>query len=186
MFKFLLTILLIFTLSATGFAQKHCLGIEYGKGMVNLGGTYYSNLNTIGVKYLNKYTDLKSSTYIEGDIEQVIRNDNENSYQHLKTSVGGNLEFGKKLHFIIGVGLNIKLYLNSQGFNEKFKRFSFGGKFNLGMGYFISSRFFVELLCEYHYAFTPVYVEVVVGGERKYGEKQGLIKIGISYIIGNK
>ncbi|PJB14434.1 MAG: hypothetical protein CO118_08645 [Flavobacteriales bacterium CG_4_9_14_3_um_filter_32_8] len=172
--------------SANDFAQKHCIGIEYGNGKVHLRDPNYSNLNTIGVKYLNKYTELKSSTYIEEDIEQVTGNDNESSYQHLKTSVGGNLEFGKKLHFIIGVGLNIKLYLNSKGFDEKFKRFSFGNKFNLGMGYYISSKFFAELLYEYHYSFTPVYVQIISGSERKYGDQQNLIKIGISYIIGNK
>ena len=150
--------------SLVAFAQRDAVSLTTGYGKMSgqdfSRRNFSSDFNSLGIRVQRFYSITQTDVYFSESFESIRDKIDNEKLQHLKTEVGANLDFGRKLYFIIGVGLNAKVLIRSVGYSifNEFRPIVIGGKFSTGLGFRFSSKFFLDVLYHYQFEITPIYV----------------------------
>lgn len=150
---------LLIATSLLGFSQEKHFGVSYGNG--RLGSGRLSNrfldayFNSLEFRYQRENKEKKYRLNFLGGFEG-IASSSHGELVHFKTGIGADVIAGGKLFPFFGLGLNLKLLLISPG--DAYKVASLGAYLNTGLGYRISSSFYIDVLCQFQFGITPLYI----------------------------
>ena len=168
------------------------IGFDFGNDVIGVNSFSKDNhvaiFHSFGLKYRLKNPKEGPSFYISESFEGVT--DIDRMFNHLKTTIGTDVEIGGRFYFVLGLAGCFKVFVMDSGYRSNFYNFSAGFKFNSGFGYKLSPKFIVDVLCHFQLG-SPLYVNnYTSSGGANYSvaekETQLYFQLGINYLLRKK
>ncbi|HLO91289.1 MAG TPA: hypothetical protein VK172_09005 [Lentimicrobium sp.] len=157
---FTLGLLFILGLTVNGFAQERGISIDVGGGNTNVNNSfevvypfkrYYDAFYQIGARYIYTKANNRITYYTGLTLDKKVLGGGDSKY-YLKIPLGIRLNYGNKLKFHIGAGLNHGTYLGS----KEYRRFTLGAFINAGPSIHLSEKYRLSLSCQTNFDISPM------------------------------
>lgn len=203
MIPFRLTLLIVFlTLGRIAVSQQQEISLTLGFGGVDYDAQEnfiiiapFSGINLYEVMAFNfgyhyafgERKLFRLNTGLQYHVKSLKNFREQNNLHQCYVPVGINMDIGKKLHLVYGIGIQTKFLIHGlKTSNTEENAIQLGWYFNLGAGYKIGEKLRVVMTYQMNSDITPVYSKEFhsPGGatyELSFKEFEGVIQIGCFY-----
>jgi len=174
-YKIMLYISLLFLFSQFLYSQKIEVGTEIGFGKSEISDNnriIISPFSSIKNDYLNSFKfgfmgylfPKKELFSVNCGLIYNQKGDSYNKLYFLRTPIGLDFNFGKKIKILFGGGIYSQLLVGKKGYFENFKNtkriFQLGGLVNIGIEYQFLNNIAFIIKCDNNYDFTKIYESI--------------------------